>query len=489
MSIVPPRSRTPLILVTVLAIFLAPVRLTAQSEVQREQLLNGLKIVFIPRPGDPSVLLKLRVHSGAAFDTAGKSGTMALLADLLFPDPLTFEYFKDEIDGRLIVETTQDAIDVTMQGRATEYDRIVDTLRGAVVTTPLSPENVSRIRDAKIKVLSERKPSAAELANQTVAARLFGAFPYARDPAGTPETLRQIDRADLLLAKDRFLSPNNATLVIIGGVDHTKAMRALRQLLGGWRKSEELVPATFRPPVAPDARVMLANFPDAQATEVRLAVRGLARGDRDYLAATLLSFVARDRWQKLMPEAKIFVRHEAHTLPGLFIMGSSVESSNASAALDAARATLKGLVDAPISASELEKAKSEYLANENKVAANDRLATDWLNIEAYSLPLSGMQMRNWSLLSSAELQRVAARLYLSASQATVIVGNVESLKAKMTSANIEILGETKTATTGTQPPTPSPTPTPAPTKRRTFVFTPKPPSPLIKNQKPTPTPD
>jgi zinc protease len=478
-------------LVTLLAILLAPVRLTAQSDVQREQLLNGLKILFIPRPGDPSVLLKLRIHSGSAFDTAGKSGTMALLADLLFPDPLTFEYFKDEIDGRLLVETTQDAIDITMQGRATEYDRIVDILRGALITTPLSPENVSKIRDAKIKVLSERKPSAAELANQTVAVRLFGAFPYAKGPAGTPETLRQIDRADLLLAKDRFLSPNNATLVIIGGVDHAKAMRALRQLLGGWRKSEELVPATFRQPAPPDARVLLANFPEAQATEVRLALRGLARGDRDYLAATLLSFIARDRWQKLMPEAKVFVRHEAHTLPGLFIMGSSVDSSNASAALDAARATLKSLVDAPISAPELEKAKSEYLANENKVSGNDRLATDWLNIEAYSLPLSGMQMRNWSLLSTAELQRVAARLFLSANQATVIVGHVESLKAKMTSANIEILGETKTATTGIQPtqPTSSPTPTPAPTKRRTFVFTPKATSPLIKNQKPTPTPD
>src|SRR6185295_4969499 len=76
----------------------APNRTTAQSaEPAREQLLNGLKILLVSRPGDPKVMLKLRIHSGAAFDTAGKSGTMALLADLLFPDPVTFEYFKEEI--------------------------------------------------------------------------------------------------------------------------------------------------------------------------------------------------------------------------------------------------------------------------------------------------------------------------------------------------------------------------------------------------------
>jgi len=274
------------------------------QEPQREQLLNGLRILLVPRPGDPSVLLKLRIHSGAAFDTAGKAGTMALLGQILFPDPVTYDYFKDEINGRLLVETDYDAINVTLQGRAAEYDRIVDVLRSAVVTTALTPENVTRLHDARLKVLADSKPSAAELADRAIAERLFGNFPYANAPAGTAESLGRIDRADLLLARDRFLNPNNATLVVIGGVDQRRAMRALRQLLGGWRKNEQLVPATFRLPAQPDARTLITNFPGAQNAEVRVAARGTARGDRDYVAATLLAAIARDRWQKLLREMK-----------------------------------------------------------------------------------------------------------------------------------------------------------------------------------------
>lgn len=486
------QNRKLVLIVVSLAVVLtmAPVRLTAQStEPTREQLLNGLKILLISRPGDPSVLLKLRIHSGAAFDTVGKGGTMALLGDLLFPDPVTFEYFRDEIDGKLVVETSLDSIDITLQGRATEYDRIVDTLRGALITTALTPENVTRIRDAKTKVLAARKFSAAEVADRLIDVRLLKNHPYSRDPLGTADSLPHIERADLMLARERFLSPNNATLVIIGGVDQRRAMRALRQLLGGWRKTEELVPATFRQPADPDPPILIVNFPEAaQTAEVRLATRGLARGDRDYLAATLLTYVAKERWQKLVLDGKLFVRHQAHTLPGLFLMGAGVTNSTAGMSLDAARSVLKGLMDGPVSTAELEAAKNQYLATENKVTGNDKLANDWLNIEAFTLPAPGEQMRIWSSISPADLQRVANRLFKSASTAAVAVGNAEDLKAQLSQANVEIFGvapkpaETQTTAAPLSPANNSPT------KKRVFVFTPKP-SPLIKNQKPTPPPD
>lgn len=480
------RNSKPLLLLVIVGLLLSltPHTLGQAADPEREQLLNGLKILLVSRPGDPKVLLKLRIHSGAAFDTAGKSGTMALLGDLLFPDPLTFDYFKDEIDGRLLVETSLDAIDITLEGRASEYDRIIDSLRIALVTTPLTPENVTRIRDAKVKTLSERKPTAAEVADRTVAVRLLGNYPYANDPVGTPASIARIERADLMLARERFLSPNNATLVIIGGVDQRRAMRALRQLLGGWRKSEELVPASFRQPVPPNPRTFVADFQGSQNTEVRLATRGLARGDRDYVAATLLAFVAKERWQKILPEGKAFARHEAHTLPGLFVMGATVGTSDASKSLEAARAVLKALAEAPVSADELERAKSQYLSLENKVSGNDKLADDWLNIESYSLARPGEQLRLLNSVSMADLQRIASRLFQNTAVATVAIGNVEDLKAHMNPANIQLMGEPKPKAPEAET-VAAPTP---PAKKRTFVFTPKP-SPLIKNQKPTPLPD
>ena len=60
-------------LLLLVACALAPLlHVAAQSapEPQREELLNGLRVLFWQRPSDQQVFIKLRVHSGAAFDTA-----------------------------------------------------------------------------------------------------------------------------------------------------------------------------------------------------------------------------------------------------------------------------------------------------------------------------------------------------------------------------------------------------------------------------------
>src|SRR5882762_10216999 len=125
------------------------------SEPQRNRLLNGLRVVLLPRSGDQEVLIKLRIHSGAAFDLAGKAGSMALLGDLLFPDPTTREYFTEEMIGRLNVTTDYDSITITMQGRATDFERMIEILRTAVVTPQLTSENVARAREGRIKIIKD----------------------------------------------------------------------------------------------------------------------------------------------------------------------------------------------------------------------------------------------------------------------------------------------------------------------------------------------
>src|SRR2546425_512071 len=179
---------------------LVSARISAQTppEPVREQLLNGLTILFWQRP-DANVLLKLRVHSGAAFDLAGKGGTMALLGDALFPDPATREYVAEQLGGKLEVTTGFDAIDITISGKSSEFERLVEFLRGGLVSTQLTPENVARIRDARIKQLSDKQTASSE-ADQAIAARLFGAFPYGHPIGGTNESLARIERADLLFA-------------------------------------------------------------------------------------------------------------------------------------------------------------------------------------------------------------------------------------------------------------------------------------------------
>jgi len=409
----------------------ATIRAQALPSPERETLLNGLRILYWPQPGNPKVVLKLRIHSGAAFDLADKAGMMALLGDALFPDPATREYVTDELEGRLDVTTSLDSIDVTISGKASELERMIDLLRGAFLTTQLGAENVATLRNARLKLLSEKPATAAEVADAAIAARLFGVFPYARPASGTIASVTKLDRADLMLSRERFLNADNASLAVVGGVQKTRMMRALRQLLGPWAKSEKSIPPTFRQPAAPDARILALDQAGATNAEIRIAVRGLSRADNDTPAANLLAYIIRDRWQTAVSDLSgTRARHETHVLPGMFVLSASAPTASASKAVSAAQEAMRALAQNGPSAGELERARTLLQADISKqISQIDGAAEAWLDMDTYNSPRPDTIPTLVRSLTASDIQRVADRLFRDAPVATVVVGNYDHLKA------------------------------------------------------------
>jgi zinc protease len=438
---------------------LATTPLSAQTPAQqpeREQLLNGLRLLFWLKPGSPEVILKLRINSGAAFDLSGKSGQMALLGDLLFPDPTTVDYFTDEMGGKLNVSVTYDSTTITMVGKADQLEHIVEVLRNALISTQFTPELVTRMRDARIKLLRDTTIAPAEVADRAITARLYGDFPYGRPAAGSPENVARVDRADVMLAHERFLNSNNATLAIIGGVTKQRAMRTLRQLLGPWRKSEQIIPTTFRQPNPPDTRTLIVNVP-GPSVELRLAVRGVSRSDTDYPIATVLARVAQHRWQASTPELSkqpVFVRSDAYVLPGDFVMGATVNELTAADSLANAKKVIELLMTTAATPDEIERARNELIGEAMTMQAKpDALADPWLDADTYRLSAPQDEIALLKNVTPTDVQRVANRLF-NKTIVSVVAGESASLKAALQGRyQFEVLGEMATPAPSQKPPT------------------------------------
>jgi predicted Zn-dependent peptidase len=440
----------------VLLLLVQPVASQTPREPEREQLLNDLRVLIWSQPGSPDLLVKLRINSGAAFDLAGKSGQMALLGDLLFPDAATVDFFTEEQGGKLDVSVNYDSLTITMVGKAAEFEQVISVLRNGLLSTQFTPEVVTRIRDARIKSLRDSTISPAMVADRAIARRLFDDFPYGRLAGGSPEDLKRVERADLMLAHERFLNSNNATLTIVGGVTKSRAIRTVRQLLGPWRKSEKIVPTTFQQPKAPDPRTLIVSIP-GPTTEIRLAVRGVGRSDSDFAASTVLARLAQQRWQALAPELAnqpVFARSDAHVLPGSFVMGTAVSTEKAVDALANARKVIESLVNTPATAAELERAKSEVI-NEAVAAGNksEMLPDPWLDAETYRLNAVQDQPALLRAVTASDIQRVATRLFKDAGVASVVAGETEQLKAALQGrVQFEVLGEIAAPAPAPKPP-------------------------------------
>jgi len=441
-----------------LVILLSALPLSAQPATQpeREQLLNGLRLLFWLKPGSPEVILKLRINSGAAFDLSGKSGQMALLGDLLFPDPATVDYFTDEMGGKLDVRVTYDSTTITMVGKADQLEHMVEVLRNALIATQFTPELVTKMRDARIKLLRDTTIVPAEVADRAIAARLYGDFPYGRPAAGSPEDMARVDRADVMLNAERFLNSNNATLAIIGGVTKPRAMRTLRQLLGPWRKSEQIIPTTFRQPNPPDTRTLIVNVP-GPSVELRLAARGVSRSDTDYPIAMVLARVAQHRWQASTPELSkqpVFVRSDAYVLPGAFVMGATVNELTTADSLANAKKVIESLMTTAATPDEIERAKNELIGETMTMQSKpDALADPWLDADTYRLSGPQDQMALIRNVTPADIQRVANRLF-NKPIVSVVAGESAPLKAALQGRYpYEVLGEIAAPAPSQKPPT------------------------------------
>ena len=311
------------------------------------------------------------------------------------------------------------------------------------------------MRDQRIKLLRDTSIAPGTVADRAVLARLFGDFPYGRPAAGSPEDVARVERADLMQARDRFLNSNNATLAIIGGVAKPRAMRAVRQLLGPWRKSEQVIPTTFRQPAPADPRPLIVNVA-GPTVELRLAARGVARSDTDFATAEILARVAQNRWQATTPElAKqpVFARNDAYVLPGAFVMGAAVNEMTVADSLANARKVLDSLTKTPATAEELERAKTEVINELTPVITKpEALADPWLDADTYRLSAPQDQIALLRAVTAPEVQRVANRLF-NKTIVSVVAGETAPLKAALQGRyQYEVLGEIATPAPSPKPP-------------------------------------
>src|SRR5258706_6080655 len=248
---------------------------------KQEKLLNGLKILMWSDARADKVSVKIRIHSGSAFDPQGREGVMQMLADNLFPTETTREYFKEDLGGSLEIVTNYDYIQVNATSKPEGFLQMLETLANAVSNSAIDKETTTKLRDALLAKVAALEADPAYVADQAVAKRLFGTFPYGRPQMGSSASVQKIVFADLLDAKGRFLTADNATIAISGNFDQALAYKAIRRDFGSWLKADKKAPSTFRQPDDPDTKQLKIELPNIQKTYFRTATNAPARPDRD----------------------------------------------------------------------------------------------------------------------------------------------------------------------------------------------------------------
>jgi predicted Zn-dependent peptidase len=380
------------------------------SEPRQDKLLNGLKLLVWTNPKDEKVSFKLRIHGGSAFDPKNKVGVMALLADILFPTEQTKDYFEQELEGSFVVTSTYDYIQIDASGKSEAFLSMLETLSSALSNPQITEDNFVKIRGERVEKIKELLKNPKYIADKAVAKQLLNEYPYGRPQEGTLESLTKIDRFDLVFAKERFLTSDNATLTITGNVKFNLALKASKQFFGGWKKADKLVPATFASPNEPNTEKLIINSDSVEKTEVRYALRGVARSDKDYFPVKFLFDILNSR-EVVSKEngSDFFIRYERNLLPSVIITGVSnlsdeILSKNSS--VKTAKELFENKLFGEITVAEFEKSRVKISAEIEKKSTQEK----WLDVETFKLVSVKDEIQKLNAVTFPDVQRVADRL-------------------------------------------------------------------------------
>lgn len=384
---------------------------TTTQQPRQERLLNGLKLLMWSDPTASNVAFKIRIHSGASFDPQGKEGVMRLLADNIFPTEATRDFFREELGGSLEITTNYDYIQIDASGKSDEFLAILETLAAAVANPTIDKPTTAKLKGPLLKLVNELEQDPAYVADAAVMKRLFGTFPYGRPKFGTPESIAKIDFADLIDAKQRFLTADNATVAISGNFEKVLGFRAARRYFGAWLKSDRRIPSTFRQPDPPPTALLSVPSPKADTSAIRFAMRGVARSDKDFATSKVYAAILENRLRSRVPSAfaeRISVRAQANVLPGVIVIGMSAgkdDLGTGNGKIDAADLVMKALND-PITDAEFAAARTAFAA---EWAKTDTVNL-WLDIDTFKSGEPSAEMKAADNVSIASVRAFADKV-------------------------------------------------------------------------------
>jgi len=242
-------------------------------EVQRASLDNGMNVILAEWHAVPVVSLALQFDAGFAADAGLKSGTASLTLAMM--DESTRQRTALEIDAEaellgaeISTRSDLDTSTATLSALKAKLQPSIELFADVVRNPAFSSEELERLRRRWLAAIQREKNDPVDLALRTLPPLIYGAeHAYAIPFTGTgrEDSIRQIERQDLLKFYSDWIRPDNASLFVVGDTSMAEILPLLEHNFGDWQAPlSELPVKNITQAELPDqARIIIIDKPDS----------------------------------------------------------------------------------------------------------------------------------------------------------------------------------------------------------------------------------
>lgn len=410
----------------------------AKAQAQQFTLANGMTLIVKPDRRAPTAVHMLWVRAGSMDEVDGTSGVAHVLEHMLFkgtPSVPAGEFSRRvaAMGGRENAFTNRDYTGYYQQIPSNRLEDVMKLESDRFAHNQWPDEEFKK----ELEVVKEERRMRTEdnprsLMNEALNAAVFVASPYRRPVVGWMSDLEAMTPDDARAFYQRWYVPANAAVVVAGDVDVAQ-VKALAEKYYGSLPSRALPQRKPRvEPTQTGTKRIAFKAPAEQAT-VTLAYKvpsyqaGInPTDDADALALTVLSAVldgySGARLERALTQGPDRVADSAGSDNGLWgrgpqlfmLMGIPAQGKTAQQVEDALKAQVARIAREGITAAELARVKTQWVAGEvykldSLFNQARELGTQWA--QGMALDASDKLIAQLRLVTAEQVQSVAQRYF------------------------------------------------------------------------------
>ncbi len=257
---------------------------------------NGLKIIATRNKETPTISLLLSLEGGPLLDPINQAGLASLTAAMM--EEGTSNYLKEELSNELA--KLGSSISIGASGRNTyiqvssltkNFDATLNLMFDMMFNPAFNQPDFDRIKNQLLQGLKQGNKDAASLSARAFKQVLFGENNRVGLPdSGTIATVNNITIEDVKAFYQRYFSPQQANLVVVGDISKSDLLDKLEVLIAWQGPSYQIAQYHEFPTIEAD-KVIFIDLPSASQSVIKYTRRAMPfDANGDYFKSTLMNY-------------------------------------------------------------------------------------------------------------------------------------------------------------------------------------------------------
>jgi zinc protease len=383
----------------------------------------------------PLVAMQAVFLGGLWVEDAAHNGVMNFVAEMLTKGTASrrARALAEEIEsmaGDLSGFAGRSSFGVAAEVMYRDFGQGLELLADVLRESTFELDELEKKRADLLAALKHEEDDLFKVAFALCAQSLFPHHPYGLRVLGTPESVTQLTRDDLIHWYRRYAVPNNLVLAIVGDVEADSIHQAVNRLFGSWQPTPLDLPPQGRPIRSAGNGPVICQRNKEQA-HIIVGVRGTSLHHPDRYGLRILESVLASQGGRLFVELRekqgLAYTVTARSLEGLdpfiFFVYLATSPEKTGVALAGIREELLRVREHGVTAQEVERAK-RYLAGsyEIELQKNGALAAMLAFDERYGVGYQEVESYAQNILAvTPEMVQHVAYTYLTADQSAVVI--------------------------------------------------------------------